>query len=174
MSESSRKKIYELFGKIKSDKKTILIIITGFLGILLIFISEIPTQKDEFTENHSNEPYYINEEKNELEKIISKINGVGRVSVMITYKGTAENVYAQNLSEQNDEAKTKKEEELIILDKGNTEDGLLLKEIYPEITGIAVVCEGGGDPTTKTEITQMLKALYNIGSNNISISEMNS
>ena len=91
---------------------------------------------------------------------------------MITFEGTSESIYANNIYEQNDEGRVKTENEPLILDKGNIEDGLLLKEIYPRVTGVAVVCEGGSNPTVKNEVTLMLKALYGISSNSISISEM--
>lgn len=174
MSDANRKKLFLLFEKLKEDKKTLLIIAIGFLGVFLIFISEIfPEKGSEMTQLKAQNEYEFFDTGKELEQIIGKIEGVGDVEVMITYDGTSETVYAYDKSEQKNDTELKKEEEHIIIDKGNAEDGLLIKEIYPKVTGVAVVCEGGGKPTVKGEITQMLKALYGISSNCISVSEMN-
>ncbi len=174
MNEASIKKLFLVFEKMKKDKKTLMIIFIGLAGILLICFSEfIPVNKDAELEAYTQNSLADGSEREELEHIISSIKGVGRVEVMIKYEGTTENIYANNSSEQIKDNERKKEEDHIIIDKGSTEDGLLVKSVFPKVTGVAVVCEGGGSPTVKNDITQLLKALYNIGSNSISISEMN-
>jgi len=175
MSETDRKKLFLLFEKLKEDKKTLLVILMSFIGIFLIFLSEMLSHEDsEAANSYTQINFEHRDEKEELKSIIEKIEGVGNAEVMITYEGSSETVYAYDKSEQSDDSDIKNEQEHIILDKGNTEEGLPVKEIYPRVTGVAVVCEGGGSPTVKNEITQMLKALYGISSNNISISEMRS
>ncbi len=175
MDETREKKIYLFLEKLKKDKKTAFIILVAFLGILLISLSEFVPDNEAVSENTYSQSVCLNNDaKAELEDIISKIDGVGKVSVMITYEGTEENIYALNMTEQSNVNDVKRDEEYLILDKGNDEDGLLVKKVYPRVTGIAVVCVGGGNPAVKNEITHMLKALYNISSNSISISEMNS
>lgn len=173
MNENSKEKLFLIFEKIKRDKKSLLIVVIGLLGMILVLCSELMTDSEIVKEDsgikYSNEGY---NERTELEHLISNIKGAGKASVMLTYEGTAENIYANNLSEQKNEKEDKREEEHIIIDKGDTEDGLLLKSVFPRVIGVAVVCEGGGSASVKNEITQMLKALYNISSSNISISEM--
>lgn len=173
MNKSSKEKLFLLFEKIKKDKKALLIIVIGLLGMIMVSVSELmPDNNETINEKDSVYSYETDSEKSELEQIIGKINGVGKVSVMLTYEGTSENIYANNVSEQKNDNENRREEEHIILDKGNTEEGLLIKSVFPRVTGIAVVCEGGGRASVKNEITLMLKALYNLPSNNISISEM--
>ena len=175
MAEINNEKLVLLFDKFKQDKKMLFIILIAFIGILLIFCSEISDTDEGQTENKPVSDSYTERNRNEeLEAIISKVKGVGKVHVMISYEGSSESIYAYNTSEQIKNEEIKKDEEHIILDRGSVEDGLLLKEIYPRVTGVAVVCEGGGNATVKNEISQMLKALYGIGSNCISISEMKS
>ncbi len=174
MVKQYKEKLFLLFEKMRKDKKTFLIILIGFAGILLIFFSEL-TEKDvgDLSTVRTEDSCMAEGECEKLEQIISKISGVGKVKVMITYEGTSESLYACDASEQIKGEERKKDEEYIILDKGNTEDGLLRKEIFPKVIGVAVVCQGGSKAVVRNEITQMLKALYNINSNNISISEMN-
>lgn len=175
MENKETNAIFKLYNKLKKDKKTFFIMLIGLSGILLILFSElISSEEAENTDSISAADYSSVALKDELEQTIGKIKGVGRTKVMITYDGTPESVYASDSSEHTRGDELKRDGKHIIIDKGNTEDGLLLKEIYPRVTGVAVVCEGGGNPTVKNEITLMLKALFNISSNSISISEMNS
>ena len=166
-------KIAPIIEKLKKDKKVLLIILISFIGISMIVLSEFEPSEEKYTYEDGTEHADIGG-KAELEQIIGKIEGVGKVEVMVAYEGSSETVYASDKSEQSKASETKTEQEHIILDKGNTEDGLRLKEIYPKVIGVAVVCEGGGSPVVKNEITLLLKALYSLNSNNISISEMNS
>lgn len=159
--------------KLKKDKKSLMIILIGIAGMLLIVLSEftgeVPT--DDNTEKN---PFIYNSigDRSELETLISKIDGAGKASVIITYECSKENIYARNLSENKEEKGDKKTEEYIIVDEGDDETGLIVKEIYPKVAGVAIVCQGGDSPTVKNEITMLIKALYNISSNNISITKM--
>lgn len=173
MNETAER-LLKLLNRLKDDRRALLIIGISFLGVLLIFLSEVvPSGSSDDEQMKVNKEQVYADTKDELVHIIGKIEGVGKTEVMVTYDGTAEKVYAYDLSEQGTDTETKREEEHIILDKGNTEEGLPVREIFPRVNGIAVVCEGGGSPKVKNEITNMLKALYGISSNNISISEMN-
>ncbi len=175
MSVFDKEKLYLIFEKLKKDKKAFLIILLGLSGMLLISLSELmPEKTDDIKKSSKNIVVDYNvHERQELERIIGLIEGAGKVSVMITYEGTSESIYASDISSQKNESNSSTDTEHIILDKGNIEDGLLLKEIYPKVTGVAVVCEGGGSAAVKNEITMMIKALYNLSSNSICVSEMN-
>lgn len=174
MINFDKKKIGQFFSKIKKDRKNFLIFILGLSGVLLIFCSEvfdgenITTEKNDVIKNE----IYISY-KEELKRLIESVKGVGAVEVMLTYEGTTEHIYAKDISQKKETDENNIEEEHIILDKGNTEEGLLLKEKYPRVTGVAVVCEGGESSIVKSEITMLLKALFGLSSSCISISEMN-
>ena len=45
----------------------------------------------------------------------------------------------------------------------------MIKEIYPEIRGIAVVCDGGNNPVIKEQLVSILSALFGINTNRISV-----
>ena len=61
------------------------------------------------------------------------------------------------------------EEKYIIVDTSQGESGLAIKIIYPKIRGVAVVCSGGDDPIVNSRIKSLVSALFDIGSNRISI-----
>ncbi len=173
MSNNFKEKIVHTFSRLKTDKKSLLIIFLGIIGMLLIFLSEL-TDKTTATVSDVSSEYECNigNHKQELEEILSEISGAGRVKAMITYEGSSENIFASDSTQMKDDGSNKITSEYIIIDKGSEEEGLLLKKVFPKVLGVAVVCDGGDDIKVVNEMTTVIKAIFNISSNNISISKM--
>lgn len=167
MSEYSEK-INGFIDRIKKDKKALLIISVALLGMMLILFSGEDSK--EFKDSQLSEVVYSSEEYEEkLSKLVSEIDGVGRVSVMITFESGEENVFASDDEEfiREEEKKTKKDYIIIDTEKGET--GLKIKSVYPKIKGVAVVCEGASDPVVREQIVSVITALFDISSKNISV-----
>lgn len=96
----------------------------------------------------------------ELTALCEKVAGVGKVTLMLTLDGSERAVYAQD-SKQNGT------QDYVI----SSGEGLLLYKQYPAVSGVAVVCTGGGNPTVQRELTAMLSALLGIGTNRISVTQ---
>lgn len=143
------------------------------LGVLLLSAGSFikPAQQTETTAKQSTGTELCKD----MEKILSKIQGVGNVSVMITYKSSATSVLAKDISEsitENEDGKdTKKEEKNVLLGSGSSQKPYVLKEENPRVMGVVVVAKGGGDVKTKREITDAVKALCGISVNNIKVFE---
>lgn len=158
---------------LKSNKKAVIYLTVGFIIIVLIFISEIPKEENENANSVESGSYdYIDNTK--LEKFLENLSGAGNVKVMITYDDSSEHIYACDTSENvNMQADGNKESDYksqhIIIENGNEEDGLVIKEIYPKIRGVAVICDGGNNPLIKEQIIDILSALFDINSNRISV-----
>jgi len=89
---------------------------------------------------------------------------------MLTYETAGEKIFAKDREAENSaDNKRRTSDKYIIVDGDKGENGLIVKEIYPEIRGIAVVCTGGDNPQVRREISVLLSALFDIGSNRISI-----
>lgn len=163
-----------LVERLKKDKKALFTVMFGLLGMLLILLSELPFfSSSEKKETHNESAGICENLEQEVEKLISKINGAGKVSVMLTYESDGERVFAKDTetkTQQNDNSQSN--EKYIIVDSSQGETGLLVKVIYPRVRGVAVVCSGGADPTVRSEISAVLSALFDIGSNRISIASM--
>lgn len=167
MGEFSEK-LSALTEKIMKDKKTLFIVAFAIAGMLLILFSDdskdikelsVSETASEFTENY----------EEELQKLISKIEGAGRVSVMITYESGEESVFASDKEESFRNGEQKIKSDYIIVDGEKGETGLKIKSIYPEIKGVAVVCSGASDPVIKERIVSVVSALFDISTKNISI-----
>lgn len=167
-------KIINVFERIKSDRKLLLIIFIGFLGILLLLFSEIFTEKDNTPETASvserelDFKSYENNLEDRLKLLLESINGAGKVNVMITIESGDEMVYATE-TERSDKNEDKK---YVLVDTDGNDDGLLLKVAQPEVRGVAVVCQGADSPEVKRQITDAVTSVLRISSNRVSISKM--
>lgn len=179
--------IKTIFSGISADKKRGLIIVLGFAGILLIFISNFvslksssddeqpPVQNSNLTVDD-----YRNQLEEELSQIVSAINGAGNVKILITMDSTIEDVYVleKNLSEKtvnnggqeefDSESEYKEDNEYVIIkSKDGSEQAVLQKQVMPKIRGVLVVCDGGDDAPTREKITKAVSSVLNISSGKV-------
>lgn len=127
-----------------------------------------------FNENTST--YNINEIEKALEDIFKKIDGVGDVEIKITVKSGYETVYAyntdENISVNNGNYNIAEEKEIILIDKNGTDTPIVLKTLNPQYLGAVIVCEGGGNSKVRLELTQAMKSLTGISTDNIVVVKM--
>lgn len=165
----------EIFVKFKSDKKAIAIVAIGILGMLLVMLSDSESSReiDNSYENSQIHLYTETELAQNIEKFISNIEGAGKSKVIVTYEYYEETVYIYDTDEQiQTDGDTDKSRKYIIIDTDDGEDGLKSKVLAPGIRGVAVVCQGGNNPSTKELIITSISALLNISTNKISVAPM--
>lgn len=170
------KKIKEFFGKIQS-RKAMLILFLGCMGMLLIYLSELVPEENSIVKETSEEiKTTISEREDILEKrlesILSKIEGAGKTSVMLTFDSSEEYFYAENFSEERDDTENRSESEIVIIDGENGEEPIVVKTSVAKIRGVLVICEGGGNALVKEKIIEALCALLDIPSNRVSVAKM--
>lgn len=159
----------------KKDKKMSVAVIISAVIIAAIIMSEFSFSGSENKNSSAdiNKNYYLTDEK-DVEAFLENIHGVGKVSVLIMYDTSEEYIYAKDTEEDTKSEKDKgreinyKSQHIIIKEDGD-EKGLRIKEIYPEIRGVAVICEGGDNPIVKEQIMSILTALFDINTNSISV-----
>lgn len=160
---------------LNSNNKLKIIVALGLVGMLLIAGTSIfPAEKKEKAKSIETQDWneYKKQLEDELKNVISSIDGVGNCEIMITLCDTNENVYAQNSTEKTDEKKTEYENDYVIYDGENGDNPILIKQYFPEVKGVAVVCDGGDDIHTKEKIVNSVTALFNISANRISVSKI--
>lgn len=172
-----------LFAKIRDilkGKKSIkIIIIIGFIGMGLILLSEwIPSgnegQKNTAVTVEASE--YCVEMERQLVKLLQNIDGVGKVSVMITVEGTEEYIYAEQKKENGTTTKESQnfqsENSYILIDKNSSKEALVEKIVNPKISGIVVVCEGGDNVRVKEGIYMAASVAFDVPSNRIYVAKL--
>lgn len=107
---------------------------------------------------------YAAELEDKLRLIVSEIDGVGKVSVMVTVSGSEEKIYAENISESDGRSDT----ETVII--GSKE--ALLKEIRrPEVTGVLIVCSGGDRAQVKEKVVNAVSTVLNIPTSKVYVTK---
>ena len=172
-------------GKIKALKKlpmkTKIVIAVGLAGILLIFVSEmfpakntaesksIPTESVATDDTDS----YKKQIEKELKDVLSKVRGVGECNVIVTVEGTTEYVYAENLTKSTDNngdrTSDRYENEIVITDNDGKKEALVRKIIKPQICGVVIVCEGGGDIKVNERVLKAVSTFLGISSSKICV-----
>ena len=120
-----------------------------------------------------------------LEEILSKINGVGKVKVMITYSETSKTVpvYNEESTEENTEetdseggtrkvTQTDVKKEVVYEEDDNEKKLITQSVISPSIEGAIITAEGAGDPTVKTNIIQAVGAVTGLATHKIQVFQM--
>ena len=106
-----------------------------------------------------------------LAAALSRIEGAGEVSVVLTVETGMERVLAADRSQEQSEGELSTREETVILSTDQGEEAVLVTQRYPTFQGALVVCPGGGDPSVRLVLTQAVAALTGLGSDRITVCE---
>lgn len=105
-----------------------------------------------------------------MEDILGKIDGVGRVEVMLTLHSGGERVLAQDSSlRYSGSAQAPDSYERSsqpVTDAGGV---VVTQEKYPQYRGALVVCEGGGNDAVRFQVISAVSALTGLGSDRIAV-----
>lgn len=192
----------ERMRKIKSwmqrnmKKDRLLILLLG--GILLIVIS-LPVSdqksvgKDEAYQADSGGNLSMDEYSNLLEQklasALSRVEGAGEVSVMITWESSSEKIIekdeestSESLEETDSQGGSRTTKSITSSDQSvyiSTEDGAqdgqpyVTKEISPIVEGVIVIAQGGDQPVVVQNITEAVQALFDIDTHKIKVMKGN-
>ena len=168
MNKNETKKI-NIIDNIKNNKKLqIILVLFLSVAVILVFVSEF------FLKNKTNEneldsvSLYVNNLENKLSSSLEKVEGVGKVSVVISISSGMETVLASKTVVK-ETSSGKETEETPIIVNGKT---VTLKEEYPKITGVLIVAEGAENLIVNYKIQQATMSLLNIEADKIEILTM--
>lgn len=103
--------------------------------------------------------------ENKLSSVISSIEGVGEVTVAITFSDLGEKIYAYETKTQ-DNATGSVTESNIVTVGGKP---LVTMEKVPTIFGVVVVAQGASNPVVKMKIVQSVVTLLGVSSNLVEV-----
>lgn len=109
-----------------------------------------------------------------MEDILEKIQGVGRVDVMLTLQSGGERVLAADStlrysgSTQAPDDYDRSSETVTVSGDGG-QDVVVTQEIYPQYRGALVVCEGGGSDGVRLQVVEAVSALTGLGSDRVAV-----
>ncbi len=174
---------------LKSGKGSWLIVGLGVLGMILIVA---PVFFDQGTSSQNESPPagevsqnsdddYAGALSDELEAILSSMQGVGEVEVMVTLSQDSEYIYAVDKEQsqlQNEktnesyELTTELKDTYVVLDESGEDKALLTTRLRPKIQGAIVVCTGGDNPVVVGRVTEAVSAALGIGSSSVVVTKL--
>ena len=169
------KKVKDLGGKYKY-----LLIMVAVGLVILILPSGRSTSEN--VKPEANDIFDLDSFEKRIEKILESGEGVGRVNVSLAMKSGMEYVYAQesreNMHEQLDDGQTHNinrdsdSKPSILSDGSGGEEAVVIKKLYPEFLGAAVVCDGAENPKVQMYVTQAVASLTGITYDRITVIKM--
>lgn len=139
------------------------IVAAAIFGVLLTVISYfVPKGAEVEKEDIS---YYSDMLEKQVEELVETLDGVSSVKVMLTLDTSGEYVYAENSEKRENGTVT----DYLVISTKNSQSPVLVKEIYPRVRGVAVVCDGGGSAALQAKITSLLSSALGISANRITV-----
>ena len=173
-------------------------IAAALVGVLLLVVAmpsggtgiHLAENKKEDTAQEKTEQKYEKEDyaeylEHKLEQVLGQMEGVGKVSVMVTVADQGEDIIEKDKTEHTStvtntdsgsmEMTTEKESgEETVYESGGEKAPYVSKEILPEIEGVLVVAEGGDSPRIVSDISDAVKALFQVEAHRIKVVKMSS
>lgn len=110
----------------------------------------------------------------EMEQILSRIDGVGRLHLMLTVVSGGEQELAQNESVSRSASPEGTQEytqktETVLLGRGSEQQAVVKRTLYPRYVGALVVCEGAENAAVRLQVVQAVSALTALPADRISV-----
>lgn len=108
-----------------------------------------------------------------LELILSQIEGVGKVSVMLTEEAGSQILYQTDSDIRNSESgDTRQEETVLITDMNRMQTGLIRQELSPTYRGALIVCQGADRSSVKLAVVEAVANVTGISADRITVLKM--
>ena len=206
MSEEKKKGILERFTKSKvKDSKTIYLVVLATAGVLVMLLSNFFSPSDSKESVVASAPVskevevignvdkvandaiaaYEREYENEIKDAISKIVGVGKVSVVVNIESSEVIVLQKNstttsqvTTEVDKEGGTRNIEDnsindtVVIVRSGDKETPIVVETVKPVIRGVLVVAQGAENVQVKKWIIEAVTRALDVPSHRVAVMPM--
>ena len=149
----------------KIPKQTFWVLLALCAGLLILLPKRSAAEASPQTREFS---FSLEAEEKRMEEALSRIEGAGKVTVLLSLEASEEREYARNLDSdrQSDEDSARREERSEVARVG--ENALTVKIAYPRYRGALVVTEGSGSGL-KLAVTQAVAALTGLSTDRITV-----
>lgn len=170
--------------RLKNIKHIELIVVAIFVVVLLMVYISSSKKTKTINQNITSEAKleeYGEMLENKIAGILTRINGAGDVSVLITFDGRisyeyateSEEITTSNSISNGTNTKTTTNEKIIIVNQNGKSGPLIVKEIYPPVSGVVVVSKGASNVAVRLNIISAVETALGISANKIMVLEAN-
>lgn len=184
MANLKNDKLKTFFAKVKAVKNIEIIIAVVVLALIILVYSFVTTNKNNTVDTPTASETYEDmtaQLQNELARVLSNINGAGKVEVLITFDGTTEKVIANTKSVHTNSTNgsgevisttTTTTETPIIISSNGSSKLYVIEEKMPQIKGVIIVAEGAKNAKIRLELMRAAQTVLNVNANSIEIFAM--
>ena len=109
----------------------------------------------------------------ELEEMLSKLDGAGKVKVLLTPAVGSETYYQTNVDEHSSVDSTDRQEDTVLIAGNDRRESGLIRRIDPPVyRGAIVLCQGAGKPQVKLAVVDAVSTATGLTSDKISVWKM--
>ena len=160
--------IKKIFSQMRNTNTIYVILI---IGVAVMLLSTGMNRDEGKKETKKPEAVQTISDEEKLKDILSQVEGVGKVSVMITYYGSSEKALAYETktdkgAQTSNGAGGESKDERAVMSDGAP---VVVRDIYPEVKGVVVIAEGAGSPAVKQAICEAVSTSLGIAIHRICV-----
>ena len=145
-------------------KYAVWIVVTAVALIVALLVLDSTGKTSDKVKNYSiTVTEYRAQEEKRLKNLLEKTEGVGRADVLITVAKSEEIITAKDVSSQS--------EKTIVLEWNGQETLSSVSTVSPVVSGVVVICDGGGNALVKNEIIGLVGRLYGLSAAEIYVGQ---
>ena len=121
---------------------------------------------------------YEKELEQRIAALLDRVEGVGKADVMVVLRSSEERVFhvdktsrTSATEEKGGDGRTVREQEIsesTVMGGGN-QGPVVEKELTPEVSGIVICADGGGNASVRAEISEAMEALFGLPAHKIKV-----
>ncbi len=144
------------------------------LGVVLVLAPGTKkTQTQQTPEQTADTAFDLSATQQQLESLLSAIDGAGRVRLMLTLSSGERIIYQTDSRTVTASGSTTQETETVFRQPGGSEkEPAVQSVVYPQYQGALVICDGAERASVRLAVTQAVSSLTGLGSNKIAVVKM--
>lgn len=161
-------------------------LICGLAGLLLLVIAAPVKQKEQKKTQEQTDDQIRQSYEKQLESVLTQVEGVGAVQVAVAMESTGKKQVEKDspedtsTSSEKGDSGTQRSSQTVTTGETtvyeDTGDGgqtpYISSSTYPEIRGVIVVAQGGGNPVIVQQIQEAVIALFHVEAHEIKVLKM--
>lgn len=143
------------------------------IGLVLMSLPTFSSTTDDSITNKQEIPVLEASLEEKLSKILSQVNGAGRVQVILTVATGEEVVYQTDNDETNTADSSGRNTDTVTITDANRNENGLIRQVNPAVyQGAIVVCDGADNAAVRLAIVDAISKITGLGTNRISVLKM--
>ena len=149
----------------KKYKYVGLVVLAGILLMLL------PGKKTAAQTQESGGSFSLEDTERRMEELLGRMDGVGRVQVMLTLRsGETLSLAEDSSATRGSGGDVRQDSQVLTVNRGSGwQEALVTRQDYPVYQGAVVVCQGAGSSAVRLAVTEAVAALTGLSTEKITV-----